>query len=99
VVGAHRDFGEIRAEPRSGSTVASHAALSFTGLSISPPPASSSVRKRALVAGGKLVKSFKVIQGSGGSAGTTRSFNSNGQVVLHVTCSDNGQAIVRVNVP
>ena len=55
--------------------------------------------KENLMLLGKTVKSFKVIRMSSGSAGTTRSFNNNGQVALHVTFTNGTQSIVRIDVP
>lgn len=49
--------------------------------------------------GGKTVKVFSVLKALAGSAGTTRSFNSTGDIVVLVTFSDGSSTILRFTFP
>lgn len=48
---------------------------------------------------GKKVKAFSVLKAVSGSAGTTRSFNANQQVVTLVTFTDGSTGIVKIDIP
>lgn len=47
----------------------------------------------------KVVKKFSVLKALSGSQGVARSFNANYEIVVHVTFTDGGSAIVKVEVP
>jgi len=49
--------------------------------------------------GGKTVKVFSVLKALAGSAGSTRSFNSTGAIVVLVTFSDGSSTILRFHIP
>ncbi len=48
---------------------------------------------------GKTVKNFSVLKAAGGSAGTSRAFNAQHQVVLLVNFTDRSTAIVGIQIP
>jgi hypothetical protein len=48
---------------------------------------------------GKTVKTFNVIKAVAGTAGSSRSFNGAGEIVVLVTFTDKTTAIVRISVP
>jgi hypothetical protein len=47
----------------------------------------------------RTVESFNVLKAVSGSAGVTRFFNANGNVVALVTFTDGSPAIVRIDAP
>lgn len=49
--------------------------------------------------GGKLIKSFSVLEAVPGSKGVTRAFNSNASVVVLITLTDGSSAIVKTQLP